>query len=398
MARNDDARDEPAYRPAAGPDDESAFARILERSFGLQRESSGVAWRRLGGDVRVLDDGGEVVACLGWYDCGQWFGGRSVPCAGIAAVGVEPHRRGAGLASRLVRCALRETAQRGFPIAALYPSNLALYRSADFEVAGGRYELDARCRDLPRVKGAEPLVPLPEGVHDHRVRALHRRSGARRDGWIDRNEALWDRVREFRGELREGFGVERGGELAGYVFVARRKRRSWGFDLVVGDLAADDAPAARALLAFLAAHATIAVDVQLFLAPWDPVCGLLDGLPARHALHHPWMLRVLDVPAALAARGFARHVQAEVEIAVEDRLLPHNHDRFVVTVEDGVARVRRGGAGRVRLAARALGPWYTGAQTAEALAFRGLASGPAADLAALSAMTAGAAPWTADFF
>jgi predicted acetyltransferase len=396
MAHSD--RGEPAYRRAAGPGDFDAFARILARSFGLQREASEIAWRRLGRDVRVLDDGGDVVACLAWYDCAQWWGGRSVRCAGVAAVGVEPHRRGAGLATRIVSASLAEAAELGFPLASLYPSNLALYRRAGFEIAGARHELVTRCADLPRAPHAESIVPLAAGSLDPRVRALHRACGARTNGWTDRNDALWERVREFRGEEREAFGVERGRELAGYVFIARRKRRAWGFDLVVGDVAAEDAAAGRALLSFLASHGTIAVDVHLPLAPHDPLCALLESLPARHELHHPWMLRVLDLAAALAARGYPRHVSAEAEIEVEDALLPRNAGRFVVSVEDGIARVRRGGAGRVRLAARALGPWYAGAQSAEDLAWRGLASGPAEDLAALTAMTRGPYPWTTDFY
>lgn len=386
------------YRPAAGADDATAFARILERCFAIPADASGVLWERLGADVRVLADGTDVVACLGWYAAGQWFGGRSIPCAGIAAVGVEPHRRGAGLATRIVADALRELAGHGLPLAALYPSNLALYRRADFEIAGGRYELRAACASLPREKGLEPVVPLPLGVDDPRVRALHARAAARRNGWLDRNEALWARVRDFRGELREGFGVERAGELAGYVFLSRRKRREWGHDLVLGEFVAQDEGAGRALLGFLGSHGTIARDVLAYLPPWDPLVALLSAVPEHHAHHHPWMLRVLDVRAAFAARGYARGVRGEVHLDVEDELLPHNAGRIVLSVEDGHARVAPGGAGKVRVRARGLGPWFSGHATAEALAFAGLASGSAADLATWSALAAGPAPAMPDFF
>lgn len=386
------------YRPAAGDADEAAFARILERSFAIPHEASRVLWRRLGADVRVLDDGGDVVACLGWYAAGQWFGGRSIPCAGVAAVGVEPHRRGAGLATRIVAEALREIADGGTPLAALYPSNLALYRGADFEIAGGRYELRTACAALPRAKDLESVVPLPSGVLDPRVRALHARVAAARNGWLGRNEALWDRVRDFRGDLREGFGVERGTELAAYVFLARRKRREWGFDLVCGDLVAEDGHAGRALLSFLAGHGTIAVDVVAYLPPWDPLLALLTAVPDHHAHHHPWMLRVLDVRAAFEARGFAPNVRGEIHVEVEDALLPRNAGRLVLTVEGGRARVVPGGSGSVRVRARALGPWYAGHSTAESLAFAGLLSGSAADLAAMTALTAGSPPAMADFF
>ena len=83
---------------------------------------------------------------------------------------------------------------------------------------------------------------------------------------------------------------------------------------------------------------------------------------------------------------------------VEDALLPRNAGRFVLTVEGGRARVVPGGAGSVRVRARALGPWYAGHSTAESLAFAGLLSGSAADLAAMTALTAGSPPAMADFF
>jgi predicted acetyltransferase len=390
------------YRPAAGERDEAAFARILERSFAIPHEAGRVAWKRLGADVRVLSEADEPVACLGWYAFGQWFGGRSIPCAGIAAVGVEPHHRGSGLASRIVAESLRELAAANVPLAALYPSNIELYRRADFEIGGGRYELRTGCATLRRTEALERVVELPAGVNDPRVRRLYERVAATRNGWIDRNDAIWDRVRDFRGEIREGFGVERRvgneTELAAYVFVARRKRRQLGFDLVCGDLAAADGPAGRAILGFLGGHGTIAVDVQVYAAPWDPIVALLAEEPKHHALHFPWMLRVLDLDAALRARGFPRDVRGELHIDVEDGLIARNAGKRIVVVEDGVARVERGGSGHVRMHARALGPWFSGFATAEALAFAGHLGGPREDVATASALMSGIAPTTSDFF
>ncbi len=398
MAPEPTRREGIRYRPALGAQDEEAFVGILQRSFAIPVEGARSLWRRLDGDVRVLADASDVVACLGWYDFGQWFGGRSVRCAGIAAVGVEPHRRRAGLASRIVTDALRELTEADVPLATLYPSNLPLYRAAGFEVAGGRYEVRVRCADLPNPKALAPVVPLRDGIADPRVRRLYARVAATRNGWIDRNDSIWERVHDFRGEVREGFGVERGDEIAGYVFLARKKRREWGFDVVCGDLVAEDGDAGRALLGFLGGHGTIAVEAIANIAPTDPFVALLTHTPERHRLHHPWMLRVLDVRAAIEARGYAVEVRGTVEIEVEDALLARNSGRFVVQVEGGSACVTPGGAGRVRVRVRALGPLFSAHATAETLAFAGLVEGPARELATLSALFAGSPPTTADFF
>ena len=337
------------YRPAAGDADEAAFARILERSFAIPHEASRVLWRRLGADVRVLDDGGDVVACLGWYAAAQWFGGRSIPCAGIAAVGVEPHRRGAGLATRVVAEALREIADGGTPLAALYPSNLALYRGADFEIAGGRYELRTGCAALPRAKDLEPVVPLPSGVLDPRVRALHARVAAARNGWLGRNEALWDRVRDFRGDLREGFGVERGTE-------SPRTSSSRAGSAASGASTSCAATSSRRTAMRAARCSPSSPVTARSPSTSSRTCrrgirclALLTAVPDRHAHHHPWMLRVLDVRAAFEAGGFAPNVRGEIHLEVEDALLPRNAGRFVLTVEGGRARVVSGGSGSVRV-------------------------------------------------
>lgn len=398
MSSSSRASDDFRYRPAKGEADFSAFARILDRSFAIPADGCRVLWNRLGADVRVLEGDGEIAACLGWYAAGQWFGGRSIRCAGIAAVGVEPHRRGVGLASRIVADALRETAEQGFAIATLYPSNLALYRRADFELSGARYELRTRCTNLARSKSPESVVPLEDGARDPRVRALHAHAAKLANGWMDRNDALWDRVREFKGDVREAFGVVRGDELAGYVFIARHKRRGLGYDIVVGDCASIDGAAGQALVAFLASHGTTAVDVSLFVSPTDPIVGLLAELPDRHVLHHPWMVRVLDVERAFTSRGYSRVVRGEVHFEVDDRILPRNAGRFVLSVADGVGRVTRGGDGRVRVAARALGPWFAGHTSAESLAYAGLVDGPSSDLATMSALLAGSPSHMSDFF
>src|SRR5262245_5339035 len=52
----------------------------------------------------------------------QWFGGRSVPMGGVAAVAVRPEYRGAGCARRLLGSALAAMQGRGEVISALFPN------------------------------------------------------------------------------------------------------------------------------------------------------------------------------------------------------------------------------------------------------------------------------------
>ena len=61
----------------------------------------------------ALVDGDEVLAGLGIYRLGQYFGGRSVPMAGIAAVGVPPEHRGRGVAKQLMTLTLQGLRDEG---------------------------------------------------------------------------------------------------------------------------------------------------------------------------------------------------------------------------------------------------------------------------------------------
>ncbi len=385
------------YRALAGPDDAAGFARIMVRAFAVPEAYAARAPQQFGEHMRGLVQDGEVRACLAVYPMGQWIGGRRLACAGVAAVGVLPEHRGAGLATRLLEHSLREQAESGAALAALYPSTLGLYRGVGFEIAGARYRLDIPCQFLARHPSDGTVEPL-EDVRDSRMRACYARVAPGRNGWLDRGEALWERVRVSRGEQREGYGVARGGELAGYVWLSRRKRRDGRFDVLCSEFVAEDAAAARALLAFLGAHSTLAARVELFAGLADPFVGLLPETNWKVALQDPWMLRVLDLPAAIRGRGWPRGRSAELHLDVDDPLLERNHGRFVVRVEDGTANVERGGTGRIACAARALGSWLSGHATAEALAFQGLIRAEAGDLAELSAAAALPPPTMPDFF
>ena len=47
------------------------------------------------------------------------------------------------------------------------------------------------------------------------------------------------------------------------------------------------------------------------------------------------MLRIVDVAAALEARGYPAGLEAQLELEVEDELLAWNHGRLRLSVADG---------------------------------------------------------------
>jgi predicted acetyltransferase len=132
--------------------------------------------------------------------------------------------------------------------------------------------------------------------------------------------------------------------------------------------------------------------------PGDPLLSLLSEQPYQLTLGDFWMLRVVHVPAALEARGYAEAVRGELHLEVRDEGLPGNAGRWVLTVEGGEGRVRAGGEGRLRLDVRGLASIYSGYFSPEGAAAAGLLEGDPEDLRRAAGFFAGPAPWMPDMF
>ncbi|HMG25166.1 MAG TPA: sterol carrier protein domain-containing protein, partial [Kofleriaceae bacterium] len=172
------------------------------------------------------------------------------------------------------------------------------------------------------------------------------------------------------------------------------------YELAVRDLVAVTPRAGRRILRLLADHRSMADHAVVYAAPGEPVLQLLGEEPWRIADHQRWMVRVLDVPAALAARGWSACARGEIALDVRDDVIPDNQATFALAVDAGRAEVRRIAPGprAVAIDVRALAALYTGYLGAEELRARGGIEGDDGDLARLGSLFAGPAPWMAEIF
>jgi predicted acetyltransferase len=386
------------FGPLRDAADRDACAALVGRSFALP-QSDLPAWVAQIGEehLRLARRGRDPAGCLGLLEMGQHFGGRSVPTGGVVAVGIEPELRGRGIGRELMSAALQELGRRGIALSTLYPATQSFYRGVGYELAGGRYELRVAAGAIGIGDHELALRRLSE-ADAPALQAIHARAAARSNGWLARHPYLWKRVRESRGETREGYGVERAGELQAYLFLARRRDATGRHDVALSDFVALDAASGRRLWAFLADHRSLANDVIWHGGPADPWLALLPEASYRMSLAMPWMIRVVDVRAALEARGYPAAIRAELELEVEDELLVANAGRWTLRVEHGRGRVERGGRGRLALGVRGLAALYSGFHGAEALAAFGALAAPPEDQALASALFSGASPTMPDMF
>jgi predicted acetyltransferase len=389
------------------PDDAEAVHVLAMRAFSSRVGTPMDPERpRIADDRRLVAEvDGRVVGHLGAWDLGQWFGGRRIPVAGISAVTVAPEVRGQRVGTQLLRAGLEQALDRGEPIASLFPLTRAIYRSAGFELAGAHPRATVTTAALAGLAppDADDLEVVPGGTDDvPAMAALERAIAATETGALDRTDTFARRNLE-PGEHGRIVLVRRGGELTGYLVYTHEDpgtEETGFFRLEVRELVARDPQTLRALYRVLGSHASGAREAEI---PWEPEDALELWLP-EHAVTASrvawrWMVRLLDAPAAVAARGWPEAVRLRCELHLDDPTWPDRGGAWTLEVADGRGSLERGGAGTVRLDVGAFGSWFTGYQSATRLARYGRLTG--ADETTrrdLDAATAGPTPWVRAFF
>jgi predicted acetyltransferase len=365
-------------------DDLDAQLDLQERAFGLIAPANREAWRR-GTEMRIaggrffgafLD--GRPVGAASWHDMRQWWAGRALPMAGVAGVTVAPDARGRGLGRQLMTEVLGAIAASGYPLSALYPATMHIYRSLGWELAGGRYRATIPARSLRSLASPE----LPPGPNDS-VQADFRQAapgdGAEIISVLSRaHEASRDcgpltrDVGSIENWLATGDSTYR--YISDDAFLAYRWKQ--GNEVLAADRAVAATPAAeRAMWSILAGHSSIADAVQVGTWPGGPISWLLRERDAQLASLGMWMLRIIDAPSAVARRGFGRGVGGSVRMKVEDSL-PVNAGAWELTVADGAGKLERAEAapGALTVGARGLAALYAGTPV-PTLRLAGLAAG-----------------------
>lgn len=381
----------------------AAWAGIVHRSFGLPLAELPAWITQLGEDnARVLRGSTAPLGALAVLDMGQWFGGKSVPTGGVVAVGVEPFARGAGHGKRLMTELLGELAARRCALSTLFPATNAFYRACGYELAGVRYDVGLRLRELA-LDGAIDLSgvwmrPLtPDDVPA--IRRVYAARARLANGWMERHRYLWTRVQNWLGEERQGYVIGHAGEIEGYVFAVQRRQSGVSEqELGIGDAVTLTRRAAARFVSFCGDFSTLCTRARLNLAPDDPIFGVLAENSFEARLMMPWMIRIVDVERALAARGYPAALRGTLSIELADELLHANEGRWTLNVEGGTAHVSAGGSGALALDVRALAALFSGAHSASALARLGACRAEPATLALADALFAGPAPSMPDMF
>lgn len=384
------------YQPLQ-PGEEPTFFDTVGQALNF----SGVPWQpyveRIGlENLRAIRRQGRIIGGLGVYRMGQWFGGRSVPCGGVSAVGIAPEVRGQGAAKFALTSLLQELHTDGTPIASLYPSTQRLYRSVGFEQAGSRCRYRLPLSFVNRNDRELPMTPVP-GDDCEPFLAIANERARRTNGNLARTPGMWQRIRQHPDQKPYACLIGEVDDPEGYIFY-RQAEEGPETRIVAADMAALTPAASRRLWTFLLDHRSIPTVVQWVGPPTEPLLGIpqeCDYVPSEVLR---WMLRIVNVPAALTERGYPPDVDATLHLDIIDELLPANHGRFVLRVHDGRGEVSPGGNGDLRSEIRGLAPLYSSFLAPDALRSIGWLDGDDAAMAIAARIFAGPEPWMPEMF
>lgn len=335
-------------------------------------------------------------------------GGAAVPMAAVSRVGVRTDWTRRGVLSALIREQLAAFREAGEITATLRATEGRIYGRFGYGVATRAMTVKFDRRKVavhPGVSSAGRVRIVEGETAERAVVDLYERGGLTRPGASTRWPSWWSMNVRMNLEPSEGLkaAVHSGADGDdGYVlYKIERPDHAVGEEpksiLGVLDLWAANDEAWAALWRFV-----LRVDlVDEVIAEYRPLDEPLEWLLAdRRAVatidiaDETW-LRLVDVPATLAARGYG--LAEPVVIEVSDRFLPDNDGTYRIT-PDGAARTD--GQADLRLDVDTLAATYLGDVTFSALAAAGRVevADPAALTRADRLFATDKSPWCGTFF
>lgn len=333
-------------------------------------------------------DGGVLASKMTTLPFVISWNGREVGCGGVAGVTTLPTHRRRGYLRELMRRAFATMRDAKQPVAMLWASMAAIYQRFGYGAGwtNRTYRFDPRLLrfvdEIPvngRVRLVKDLDATKAIAGAYAQFAAQRMLMLRRDREVIRGEPWWtEQFRRWRPEMppRLVAVYEEGDDVLGYAIYDVEQHSDWqpgpDQEVIVGELVWLQPAAHRALIRYLTSYDLartitiehVPVDDPLFFQAQEP--RLLNATAGDGSL-----LRIVDVQAALEARGYDQ--DGHLVLNIDDELCPWNSGVWQITVEASSARVARSTADpELSLTPRALALLVSGHLQATTLAHMGL--------------------------
>jgi predicted acetyltransferase len=296
--------------------------------------------------------------------------GGVVPTAGVTGVGVLPTHRRRGINTALMRAQLRDVHERGEPLAALYASEGGIYGRFGYGQAAflGEMKLEVGRSDFIRGYHPEGRVRLVDHAEAlPLMREVYEAEWRRRPGTMEMDDRWWTWL--FSGSKKDEeqptyYAVhDVDGVPDGYA--TYKVKHEWPdsiakLELTVRQMVGSTPQGWADVWRYL-----FDVDLVHVVDAWnrpmdDPLLQLMqEPRRLRFSLKDGLYVRLVDVPAALAARSYASAETLVIE--VRDPFCPWNEGTFALeTGPDGGSCEPTAAAPQISCSATDLGAVYLG--------------------------------------
>jgi predicted acetyltransferase len=329
-----------------------AYCIALELAFSSRLEEGDLDRERL---IAVPErylaawDGGRIVGGAASLPVPMTLpGGRIATTAFVTAVGVQPTHRRRGINTALMRTQLDTLHERGEVFASLWASEGGIYGRFGYGLASMFAELKVDTARSAFVKGyapsgrveildREPALDLMRPVYEEARRARPGMVGLE-GRWFDWRWA----VRAQHKENPRFHAVHRSPEGVADGFAVYTVKHEWPDSMPQLHVDVDElialTPEAYADLWRYLFDIDLVATVGAWNRPADEALVWLMAEPRRLRMRmgDALWVRLIDVPGALALRGYA--APGRLVVDVQDRFCPWNEGRFELTVDgSGVA-------------------------------------------------------------
>lgn len=274
-------------------------------------------------------EAGEVIGGFGSFPFQMTVPGGAVRTSGLTVVGVLPTHRRRGVLRRMMRAHLDDARRRAEPVAALWASEDVIYGqfgygqasfSGDIDLprSAAAFAMPFERRGTPRMLSEQDAVAPMAAVYERvrpRVPGMLTRSD---DWWRHRRAADPEFLRRGGGELNRVV-LFHDGRPSGYALYRVQTRfdsGSSGTYLDVIEALGEGLEATREIWRFLL-DIDWTAQVKAALLPLDHPLFFLLARPRemRFRVHDGLWVRLIDLPAALAARRLGEGESVVFEVA-----------------------------------------------------------------------------------
>lgn len=329
------------------PGEYAAFMTAAARGFAWHWDEATAEPAKADQDRSLaVFDGGKIVGTAHAFGCRMNIPGGDAATAGVDDVAVLPTHRRRGIMRMMMRRQLEDVHERGEPFAALYATESIIYGRYGYGIGAFEEDWSIDTRHSAYAQPFEHTGQLsyiePKAVPDICPPILER-ALEDRPGSIPPTPHRWQRIARSRLGQQEDAGFfhvlyEENGNPEGY---ARYTIDDDYRVLVDAGGVIWTTPSAHASLWRFCLDIDLTWSLKAHAQPVnDPLAWLLaDSRRLSRKTHDGLWIRLVDVPAALAARTYS--AAGSLVIEVTDPFCPWNEGRYVLEAGPGGATCSR---------------------------------------------------------